>query len=211
MESRSHPQGGNHKAFRSQAEVRLSLIGNELRVSQNQACLFHTLFQSALDLFQAGGRLGRGVVHVGQVVQGNDGRALERQWPQTRFVIQVDGTGTSLIEAPLLQPASRLIGTGDLSQHGADTRVAGHRGLWQVFAPTPAVEQRQFNARLMAKRIDQLSQIMADAGAWGLQDPGIKGNLHAASQPPPGFGSHDSGCARSVARLPRASRATAIR
>src|SRR3546814_3117522 len=39
--------------FRSQAEMLPRLIGDELRVGQNQLCLFHRPVQPSLDLFQS--------------------------------------------------------------------------------------------------------------------------------------------------------------
>ncbi|MNZ65456.1 hypothetical protein D3C78_836510 [compost metagenome] len=209
VESRGHTQRCHHEALGRQCEPGLRFIGDVLRVCQNQPRPLYAVGQSSLDFAQTGRRLGVGIVQVGEVMQRDDGRAVERQRPQARLVIQIDGLGGALVEALLFQPAPCLIGARDLSQQWRQARVTGHRRLGQDRTPAPAMEQRQLDVRFAGQGRRQFGDVVADARARGLEDAGVKGNSHADSQAPSHRCGGCAGCDRPVAHSPRASSASA--
>ncbi|MCY1425503.1 hypothetical protein D9M71_412920 [compost metagenome] len=209
VEARGHTQRCHHEALGRQCEPGLRLLGDVLRVRQNQPRPLYAVGQSPLDFAQACRWLGVGIVQVREVMQCDDGRAVERQRPQTRLVIQINGLGRALIKTLLLQPAPCLIGSRNLSQQRRQTRVTGHRRLRQSRTPAPAVEQRQLDVRFAGQGRRQFGDVVADARARGLEDAGVKGNSHADSQAPSYRCADCAGCVRPVAHSPRASSANA--
>ncbi|MNS36701.1 hypothetical protein D3C72_688960 [compost metagenome] len=189
--------------------MRLGFFSNVLRVGKNQACLSHAVGHAPFDFSQARRWLRFGIVQVSQVMQGDDGRAVERQRPQTRFVVEVDGLRAALIEAFLLQPPSGLIGPRNLPQQWRQSGITGHGRFRQHSTPAPAMKQRQFNIRFTRQGVRQFGNVVADAGARRLEDAGVKGNAHVASLVRAARPRDCAGCVRPIAHWLHASRSSA--
>lgn len=209
-EPRGMAEGRHHEALARQAEIRLRLVGDRLRVGQDQPRLFHPARQPAFYFAQAGGGLRRRIMQVGQVVQGHQHRPVEVQRPETGLMVEIDRRPTA-IETPLLQPASCPVGSGQVAQPGRQTRIAGQRRRRQVAAPAPAMEQGKLEVRVRLQRAQQLDQVMSDAGPRRLENPRVNRNPHVLPRHASGPCRGRAGSARSVADSLRASRSSAIR
>src|SRR5690554_3725787 len=146
------------------------LLGDEPGVHQYPTGPIQGRRQLPLNLPQTIRRLGFGIVDMGQIMQGHNGRPIELQGPQRGLVVDMglQAPGT-LVEASLHELTAEPVGSRDcrLGKPG-ESAVTGTWTGGQVGTPDQAIEQGQFQLRMLLQGPAQLQCVLAYTGAWRL-------------------------------------------
>src|SRR5690606_8374279 len=163
------------------------LLGDEPGVHKYPTGPVQGRRQLPLNLPQTVRRLRFGIVDMGQIMQGHDGRTTELQGPEGGLVVDMGLQAPgALVEASLHELTPEPIGPRNRGLgKPADSAITGTWADGQVGTPDQAIEQRQFQLRMLLQGPAQLQSVLAYTGAWRLQDADVKRDAHQSLRRPP--------------------------